>query len=149
MPDIAHVFDGDTLTGDWLFGAGGAVVDAGLETAVVLSLFTDARALPSDALPDGSTDRRGHWADAVTGRPKGSRLWLLSREVTRQVVARRAEDYAREALAWMIDDGVADRIDVAAGIEGLDRLGLVITLWRDGAEIYAGRFGTIWKAIAA
>ena len=81
------------------------VLEDGLATAVILSLFLDARARADDALPDGGTDLRGFWADTVAPAAErdrtGSRLWLLSREKTLPEVLRRAHDYAAEALRWL------------------------------------------------
>ena len=89
-------------------------LEDGLATAVILSLFLDARARADDALPDGGTDRRGFWADTVAPAVErdrtGSRLWLLSREKTLPEVLRRAHDYAAEALRWLVEDGVASRL---------------------------------------
>lgn len=81
---------------------------AGLTTAVIISLFTDRQADPDDVLPDGGTDRRGWWADTTMG----SRLWLLSREKEISAVLGKARQYAEEALAWLLDDGVASAVTV-------------------------------------
>ncbi|MEG2173151.1 MAG: phage GP46 family protein, partial [Desulfovibrionaceae bacterium] len=45
------------------FANGLSPLDDGLTRAVVISLFSDARALTDDILPDGSVSRRGFWAD--------------------------------------------------------------------------------------
>ena len=88
----------------------------------------------ADALPDGSGDRRGWWADsaapAADGDRTGSRLWLLSREKTLPEVLRRARDYAEEALAWLLEDGAAKNVSVHAAMprRGLLALTVVITL---------------------
>lgn len=86
----------------------------GLETAVIVSIFTDARADVVE-LPPGETDRRGWFGEEfgdVIGDKYGSKLWLLDREKQTEDVRMRAIEYAKEALQWMIDDGVADSIDV-------------------------------------
>ena len=60
----------------------GLVEDDTLATSIIISLFTDARARPSDILPNGDTDRRGWVGDALSeteGDRIGSRLWLLRR----------------------------------------------------------------------
>ena len=115
----------------------------GLATAVILSLFLDARARADDALPDGGTDRRGFWADTVAPAVErdrtGSRLWLLSREKTLPEVLRRAHDYAAEALRWLVEDGVASRVDVSAAMPRLGLLSLAvnITLVNGESSTYA------------
>lgn len=98
--------------------AGRIARDEGLRSAVLLSLFLDARARPEDPLPDARDgDRRGWVGDALSpdaGDRMGSRLWLLSREKQTEGVRVRAEIYAREALAWLVADGLATALDVTA-----------------------------------
>lgn len=94
----------------------GLVMDDGLDTAVLLSLFTDRRAEAGDEF---SGDPRGWWGDALAvtdDRPvaMGSRFWLLAREKQTVPVLRRAEAYARQALQWMLDDGVASALTATA-----------------------------------
>ena len=69
----------------------------------------------------------------------GSRLWLLSREKTLPEVLRRAHDYAAEALRWLVDDGVASRVDVSAAMPRLGLLSLAvnITLVNGESSTYA------------
>lgn len=113
-----------SLGGTAAIGAGDLLREDGLRTAVALSLFTDATARPDDPLPDGAGgDRRGWWgdlplADGQAEDPIGSRLWLLAREKRTEETRLRAERYAREALEWMVRDGVAARVDVAAAWGG-------------------------------
>lgn len=107
--------------------AGDLVAEDSLRTAVILSLFLDRRANDDDILPNGSDDRRGWWADTVapmtdygigggsaSGDRIGSRLWLLSREKQLAGVLERAQHYAEEALAWLVEDGVATAVQVTA-----------------------------------
>jgi len=120
--------------------------ESGLRTAVLLSLFSDCLAGADDAIPDGTDDRRGWWADAWPEAPgdlTGSRLWLLSREKQTAETAERAREYAREALQWMLDDGVARAVDVAAAWDAPGRLALTITITRPGGETV--RFNAAWK----
>lgn len=107
--------------------AGDLVAEDSLRTAVILSLFLDRRANDDDILPNDSDDRRGWWADTVapmtdygigggsaSGDHIGSRLWLLSREKQLAGVLERARHYAEEALAWLVEDGVATAVQVTA-----------------------------------
>lgn len=125
--------------GDLSLAAGDLVLDDTLETAVVLSLFLDARARDDDTLPNGGTDRRGWWADTVApvaeGDRLGSRLWLLSREKTLPEVLRRAHDYTTEALAWLTEDGLARSVEVQATMPRPGLLGLAVRIMLpDGSE---------------
>lgn len=97
-------------------------LDGGFDTAVLIALFSDRRALPDDDRPDVSANPRGWWADALPGNEDlGSRLWLLSRAKTTTETLRLAEDYCQEALRFLLDSGAADDVRSAARREG-DRL---------------------------
>lgn len=63
----------------------------------------------------GLDQQRGWWADADSVRPTnthrmGSKLWLLSRAKLNLATRRRAATYAREALQWLIDRGIASTV---------------------------------------
>lgn len=122
--------------------------DRGLRTAVLLSLFTDRRAEPDDKPPSGDPrDRRGWWADQfalVKGDRFGSRLWLLDRSVRTNETARRAEEYVREALAWMLEDRVVASIDVTVETTSKDLL-IAIGLQRPGRDPVTFRFAHAWN----
>lgn len=123
--------------------------DAGMTTAVLLSLFTDRRCEDDDTPPSGDpNDRRGWWGDQflpVEGDKYGSRLWLLDRSVLNNETARKAEEYDREALAWMIEDGVVASIDVVIEISA-NNLFHALTLHRPGREPVSLRFAHVWDA---
>jgi phage gp46-like protein len=129
-------------SGDWVFEPPDLVNDEGLDTAVVLSLFTHALARPDDVLPGAAEDdRQGWWA-----QPWGSRLWLLSREKWTEDVRARAEFYAEEALHWMIDDGVADRVEVEARLMEVGTIAVAVAIYRDGRLLFAKPYGALWQA---
>lgn len=126
MNDIALVWKNDR--GDILQNGVDLLTDDSIMTAVIISLFTDRRALDSDVLPDGTDDRRGWWADSYRSRPTGSRLWLLSREKTLQSVVNRTQTYAREALDWMVPAGLLRQVSCEAARVGHSRLRLSVML---------------------
>ncbi len=147
MSDIALEWDQTLGAADFGIEEDDLVSDGGLETAVLLSLFTDRQLDPGEVLPDGETDRRGWWADTATDRI-GSRLWLLARSKDTPQVRALAEQYAREALAWMIEDRVCDVIDVRAVIPRVGILGLEITIHRPTSDPVKFRFNHTWTAQA-
>lgn len=145
MPDFQTTFDSTSLTGDLSVIGAALKPDAGLETAVVLSLFTDARAEDGDRLPDDETDPRGWWGDVaatVDGDRFGSRLWLLKREKQTQETLNRARTYAEEALAWLIDDGIATAVLVEAEWISRGLLGLGVTIALADGAISEHHFNT-------
>jgi phage gp46-like protein len=153
--DIAIVFNGHAWTGDLLLDPwAGLGVDRGLATAVIVSLFSDRRARQDDRLPGGADDRRGWWGDAMPPRDGtsqvmqgdriGSRLWLLEREkVTRETLAR-AKDYVAEAVAWMVRDGLARRIDVETWADG-QRLCWRLEVHRPDGAADTMTFAVLWR----
>lgn len=125
--------------------------DDGLETAVIVSLFTDRRIEATDIIPDGSDDRRGWWGDsfpAITGDLIGSRLWLLSREKQLPIVLTRAEEYTREALQWLLDDRVSDRVDVTVEFVQRGFLGILVVVYRPTKDPAQFRYDYNWAGQA-
>lgn len=115
----------------------------GLQTAVIISLFTDRRAKQDDVLPDPTSfDRRGWWGDLTSSFENdqiGSRLWLLERAKTTSDIPQKAKKYAEEALQWLVDDGVAAKIEVSAErqpkTDGGDVLALSVKIFKtDGSK---------------
>jgi phage gp46-like protein len=149
MSDIKTVFIDMTQGADYALDALGLTPDDGLETAVIISLFTDRRANVDDSIPDGSNDFRGWWADAfndVEHDKIGSRLWLLSREKQLPSVLVRAREYALEALQWLVDDGVAQSITVEATNPRTGLLALAVLVFRPLQPVSQYRFDLFWKS---
>lgn len=84
-----------------------------LAQAVLISLFSWRKSEEDDGIK--APNRQGWWGDTyatVAGDRIGSRLWLLQREKILPLTLQRAEAYAKEALQWMIDDRLVERITV-------------------------------------
>lgn len=146
--DIALRYDPASKAFDIDLEGGDLATDEGLQTAVILSLFTDRLALPEDRLPDGTSDRRGYWADAYSDRPHGSRLWLLHREKAMDEVLRQAREYAEEALAWLVEDEVASQVVVEAWHMRRDTLGLRVEIRRGERAMLERQYDYVWRNAA-
>lgn len=146
MSDIRLSFDNASGQFDITLSGGDIVVDDGLETAVIVSFFTDRHAGDGDAIPDGGDDLRGWWGDAfpdVPGDLDGSREWLLERAKIVPETLRLLEDFSREALAWMVRDGVAKSVMVEAGRLDTTSAGRQVTIKRpDGT---ATTYDYVWR----
>lgn len=93
--------------------------DDGLQTAIFLSLFCNARADDDDELPAGITDRGGWWGDRIetdATDSTGSTLWLFAREKLTEQTASRIREACATALKWLTGDGVAQSVDVQTEI---------------------------------
>lgn len=147
---------GGGQSGDWAPSSptepknrGGLRARAPLETAIILCWMTDARADPTDELPDDSGDPRGWAGDAVdpSVAPIGSKFWLLRRSELTQEVADRAVLYGRKALQPLIRQGACATITVTAKPNFTQgRLELRAELYRiDGSLAAAQNFDLLWK----
>jgi phage gp46-like protein len=148
MTDIALVENLET--GKWDLSLAGAdlATDDGLQTAVALSIICDAYAAPDDVIPDGSTDRRGYWGDAfsiIQGDNLGSKDWLLSREKQLPAVLAQAIQSAKDALQWMIDDGIAGSISVTGSWIQTGAFQRIITITKPDGSTF--RYQDLWRAM--
>lgn len=148
MADIRTTWlGGDTLC-TWSTTGADLTADDGLETAVLISLFTDAPATAQEAALAGAGDRRGWWADAyaeVDGDVIGSKLWLLRREKRTAATLERARQYAAAALGWLVTDGVAQSVEVTAEVLQTDVLALQVVIKRRSEPAAKYRFEQFWK----
>ena len=120
------------------------------DTAETTLLDTWRRANADDELP--ASKKYGWWGDCYAQIPNdqiGSRLWLLSRSKLTTETVNRAQEYATEALQWLIDDGVADSVQISAETEGLSMLALQIRITRGNASLLNIRFIDVWDYLNA
>lgn len=132
------------LTLNWLGDAGGDLVVAGndlvmgedLRGNVLISLFCDARATGDETEVTPGDPLGGWWPDSygANGDSTGSLLWLLRRAKQTPDVLARARAYARAALRWLVDDGIAERVDVTASYTQAQHLRLEIAIARRGSQ---------------
>lgn len=127
---------------DLALEAGDLARDAGLRTAIMVSLFSDGRAPDGFELPEGEDDPRGWWPDTPEDR-FGSLLWTLAREKATPEVAARARETARRALAWLEDEEIAERVEVTASYPLPAQLELRVVLYRGRAA----RWAHLWRGV--
>lgn len=115
-----------------------------LHTAICISLFTDARAQEDD-LPDGE-ENRGYWGDIAlpAGESLGSKLWLLQRRKITGEVVLKARDYAADAVAWMVDSGAVQAVNVESQRYNQDTIAFAVT-YRLPAEQNWQKLMLEWK----
>ena len=141
MIDILTRFDPDLQAGAYELKGGSLAADAGLTTAIVHSLFTDARARDGDPLPAGESEPRGWWGDALAaeaGDRYGSRLWLLHREKQTQETLNKAREIAQDSLSWLVEDSIARQVDTEAEYirRGVLALRITVQLAAGSAETF-------------
>lgn len=145
MADIKTIWNVDELHADWAISPGELANGDDFQTAAIISLFTDRVARADDPYEDN--DRRGWWGDSTEQNQLGSRLWLVRREKLTREVALRSEEYAREALKWLVDDGVVMAVDAEAQIVYPNRLNLFIRYQLPQTDSWdALQFFWIWES---
>lgn len=107
--------------------------ESALETAVIISLFTDKRV----------NDERGFFGDSLESEPWGSKIWTLQREKLTDQTKKKLEDYAKESLQWLIDDKIAKKITVESEIVKPARINLLVKIYK-GDSVSDHRFDNIW-----
>lgn len=144
LGDIRIELD-EWLRGDAMLVGNDLETDAGLETAMFLSLLLDRY----DGEDEDPTRRRGWWADGLEtdGDRIGSRLWRaevagkLTADVPDQLRA-----WTREALQWLLDDGVARQLDITPTLTQHGYT-LAVDVYRPARNDPARfRFGSAWAA---
>lgn len=120
----------------------------GFESAIPVSLFTDARA-PA-ALVAEPQNRRGwigNLMTATTMRQLGSILWALDQTRITQETLNIARLEAQSSLQWMVDDGVA--LGVLADVSRSSQGGIVVTIQITDTSNVVSRYQTLWRATDA
>lgn len=119
---------------------------------IALSLLSDSRA-PSDAdLPDAAGDppyRGGYWGDTLSPTPGdsfGSLLWYYRRRGLTTDTVDQIRDAAVNACQWLLDDGIAARVEVSAERLGTDGIALSVLAAKADGTTAAVRFPDLWKA---
>lgn len=158
MIDLALVWNNDTGTADLVLTGGALETHEGLRSAILVSLFSDARADDDAVLPEIGIDRGGWWGDAFGGDVSatapdlqarnaiGSLLWLLRRDKATAESLQRARQYAFDALGWLLRDGVASAVSVEVEAQG-ERRAIAVTLDRPGGP-GRERYDFVWEASA-
>jgi phage gp46-like protein len=130
-------YDGDVKLypsadgGDIAFEAGQPYMDAGLETAAYISLFTAV-----------------YWGNAIAAESEktSSQIETLFRRVLDNRARLDAIEYAKAALAWMKTDGVASEIAVDASIPQPNRLQLVVMITEPTGAETTLKYALNWQA---
>lgn len=127
---------------DLVVEGGDLRADGGLAPAVLLSLFSDAALEGSSPL--AGDDVRGWWGEDAPDR-YGSELWRFERAKTDPASVAAIEDAARASLAWLVDDGILESVEVEALVPEFGRIELRVRLVRGRARERAD----LWRATEA
>jgi phage gp46-like protein len=152
--DAALVWNPAQFRGDLSVTSGDLAIGNDLETAVLISLFTDRIASPDYVPPAGSpADRRGWWGDTYEAQlnysPIGSRLWQLNRAVKSdpKALLNQARDMCNEALQWLLDDQIASSVTVNVTWLASQALGIAVTIIGPSGDQQGFAYSWAWKGL--
>lgn len=137
--DLAGRYDLTVLNGD-------LKTTAGLDSAIIISILTDARASESQIqLPQQRRGWPGNVASIVPGRQLGSLLWLTDqRRLTAQTL-NAVVDYVHKALSWITEDTLLKTINTSGEIVPLVGIVLKIKMTaHDGTT--SNQYVKLWEA---
>lgn len=132
---------------DLVFKGGDLVLSDSLQMSVILSIATWCRNDSFEGAAILEPSIGGWWADALNEIPLGSRLWTLFREKLNEVTLDNAKALVKDALKWMVDDGVAKEVNVSADY-GKDRntAVFVIDIVKPSGETEQFKYESNWEA---
>lgn len=116
-----------------------------LESAVLMSLFANARATVDEMLHQDHDDPMGWWADDKF--KMGSKLWLLRRSKLTANSVRKIHMYITDALDWMIQDGVCAAIKVDVKIVDINAVRVIIQIIKDDGTVLTLNFDDLWAKL--
>jgi phage gp46-like protein len=148
--DVLLQWDNTNTIGDWSLALGDLQTGQDLETACLVSLFTDKLATP-DFQPT-NPDRRGWWGDPYNDEPLGSNLWQLERAHKTRDTLGLAQRYASDALQWLITDGIAQNVAVDttwANAVNTTFLAIRIVITEPNGSETRFTYGWAWENLAA
>jgi len=141
MGDIRIVWDPATGTGDFNMLGAGLELGHDLETASLISMFSDAQADPGDIVYD--PDPRGVWFDtyaaledaaliAIPNDRTGSKIWQAFARPRSQDTLNWLRDEVIRCHGWMVTDGVASAVDATTFFTGPGGIGAIVTITANG-----------------
>jgi phage gp46-like protein len=143
-------FEGDILLvetpdgGDFVLLDGVIVADNNYSTAVYLSLFggnkDDSGAVKTNKTWWGNTLKRTEKNEKLISRFQNI---IRARPLTVKNI-KDAETAATLDLSWMVEEGLADKIEAIGSTKGRNRFNIEIHLIKSGESIFNYNFDTIW-----
>ena len=133
---------------DLVIEDGDLKADNGLETACLISLFSDKRVARED-IPSGEINPRGWFADEIAEPLEdklGSILWLYDRGKLTNDAALKIEDGTRDALQWLLDDGIAKKLEILATVIESEKVTVAIKIYKPDGDSIPFKF--IWDGQA-
>jgi phage gp46-like protein len=143
-------FEGDVLLietpdgGDFVMKDGLIMADSSYSTAIYLSLFGGNKE-DSGVVKTNKT----WWGNTLRDTPKNEKLISRFQYVIRSIPLtvkniKAAENAAVLDLAWMVEEGIANKVEATGSTEGKNRFRIAINIIKSGTSIFNDSFNTLW-----
>ncbi len=137
--------------GDLKIKNGRFVVEDDLNTLVMNSQFSDARAEPEDPKDPLNNETRGFWGEflmAINGRRWGSKYWLYKRSIVNTETVNDLQTAGKACVQHLQDNGIVATIEVETEQKDPSTVAQQITYIEPNAE-QAQRitFRNLWDTI--
>lgn len=146
--DISLLFPQGSISADILIDAPGLKTGDDLESAIIISIFTDRRANDDDKLLPNE-DPRGWFGDTFSPYRNdkiGSRLWLLRRGKMLPETLVKAREYVLEALRWLVDDNIVSSVNVTTERYNMNTLAILVEVIKpQGSDTF--NFQHVWDTL--
>ncbi|OCH17004.1 phage GP46 family protein [Aliivibrio logei] len=107
----------------------------GLTHAVLQSVLNHSESTQNDRARMENDERGGCWSDEFI-RGVGSRDWTLIREKSTQQTLIRTQRFYEDALAWLVNDGYVNAVNVNATRLSPTTIGRKVTITtKDGSTL--------------
>jgi phage gp46-like protein len=132
--------------GDCVIKDGFLEADHGFGTAFYLSLFGGNKADSGKV-----KNRKTWWGNTLVGVTEKEKIisrfqnFITGKPMTIKNM-KDAEEAARQDLKWVIDEGIADKINVTGRSEGKNKFRLYVEALKAGKSVYEGNYGVLWGA---
>lgn len=137
--------------GDIKIKNGQFIVEDDLNTLVLTSQFSDARAETDDPVDPLRPEKRGYWGEflmAINGRRWGSKYWLFIRNTVNSETVNSINVTGKSSVQHLKDNGIVETITVETERQGIDRIAQQITYKEPEAETATRvTFRNLWDAI--
>jgi phage gp46-like protein len=133
---------GDCALEDGLF-----VADHALGTALYISLFGGNKADSGKV-----KNRNTWWGNTLAGVTEKEKIisrfqnFITGSPMTVKNI-KYAEEAAKQDLKWVIDEGIADKINVTGRAEGENKFRLYVQILKEGKSVYESNYGALWGRV--
>ena len=124
MAEVSFLFDQEKAFSDIKKVNGDILLGDDLQTAVEVSMFSNARALtnPDELVRETISILQGWWADSLETEPLGSLFWTFRRRKETQEVLNGVDEAFTDSLQWLVADGVVTSAAVTTEFVGNGRM---------------------------